>query len=304
MAEFARYSRGIVLASHGHFSTRSPKDLRYVVYNARQHGVSRCELQQVLHASQVGEVSDPPIEECYRRMRDEIYEMVEDEDYVSNLKMPYRRQLFRWLANIQANLSRHRQRPSAAEPNLQIFPLPEDVKKEIDTLRVWEEDDYDDIDDFRGWDDDVTVTRQSEDEDDDDNDDDDISYNSDGDSKNKKDTVDGPIDPHEYFVELCASHVDKDIPPLDMEINGDVPWKETEKDLVKNDTVTKDQQKLLEARAKRKPLGPSGIKRKREKLNKQLISKYGKKDCKSDNDFELMCGNLERGWKEFEEICK
>lgn len=254
----------------------------------------------MLNACHVGNISDLPVEEYFRRMREDIYIVLEDEEEdKSDIPDHYRRQLFRWIANIPENLKRfqNKQQTTNIDPNTQPFPLPDDIKRNVETLRDWpcstdakrRED---------GWNDDVTVER-ADDYSDDSSDDSDYEVHSFATcGKSKKIN-----DPHEFFVEICASHVDKNAAPFDTSIDGAVAWLEIELDLVKTDQATDDQQAIWAERAKRKPMSEKARKARRATLYDYLKSKYWGISL-TQNSFDCMTDSLADSWKVFQSLCK
>ena len=224
-------------------------------------------------------------------MRDEIYDLVEDG--AAGINEYFRRQLFRWLANVSVNLNNYGKNcaPCGVDPNTVTFPLPEDIKKDLGVLRNWNLN----YDRESNWDDDVTIDNY-DDSDDDDSDDDD-----DEDNDGDEDTVDGKKDPHELFVDLLASRVDAQIEPFDMTIDGAVPWIELEKDVIKTDTHDEQSNAIFNKRAKRKLLSAKQMQQKRAELNERYVCLYGEPNA-SKNMFEDLATNLEAAWKEFDAL--
>lgn len=281
--EFSSKTCTVPLSEPGCRALIIKKELNYVIYNVRQKGISKTELPLLLHACQVGHIYDPPREEYFRSMRDDIRGLIDTKDEDIEINEHYRRQLLRCLANIESNFYGLKCISTGTDPNLELFPIPDDLKQDPSVLRKWENDYYTCQREMT-WNDDVTVS-VPDDEDDD-----------------HEDTVDGQQDVHDFFVEVCASHVDNTLAPLDLTIDGNVPWIEAEPDLVKNDEITEGQRTLLEERAKRKPLSRKGMISKRKWLNDYFVARYGA-PVQSENMFEDLFNNLETSWKDFEHVC-
>ncbi|WAR19291.1 hypothetical protein MAR_001129 [Mya arenaria] len=128
IAEFRKYSTTINLHEGiGHFYSTPRPNYGYVIYSARDSGVTKHDLEKVLNACHVADVKDRERHYVLRQMRDEIYDLLNgDEGYAINVH--FRKLLLRWLANIPKHLNE--QTICGGDLNDVPFPIPDDIRRD------------------------------------------------------------------------------------------------------------------------------------------------------------------------------
>ncbi|XP_052766405.1 uncharacterized protein LOC128207492 [Mya arenaria] len=283
IAEFRKYSTTINLHEGiGHFYSTPRPNYGYVIYSARDSGVTKHDLEKVLNACHVADVKDRERHYVLRQMRDEIYDLLNgDEGYAINVH--FRKLLLRWLANIPKHLNE--QTICGGDLNDVPFPIPDDIRRDVSVLRDWE---YSYV--FKNredWNDDVTVPASGAWKRIDDDDDD---YYDDND-----DNV------HESFVTLCAKHHERtNKPNFDTGVDGDVAWKETECDVIKNDVTTAKQELTLAKRAERGQVTEKAMVKARKRLRNFLCRNCPNKKTLYIQHCETFVANLKESWQCFQ----
>ena len=249
-----------------------PSEQGSPIHIARYHGVTRKELRHVLDYCYVGKYINVPKEAYLQRMKDDVYNVLEDEGD-SDAMQDYKDQLNRWIREYPNNPVFNEPQDPEKDPNMVEFPIPADTLANVSDLRKYLETFEFDTELPEG-----------------------------GYFNNEPNIYTEVGNEHEQFVTLLSSRVDDSLPDLNLEIEGEVAWEQIKLELFKDDVTTGEQVKIWNQRAKRTNLNDEEwLSSRREDIYNALIARYEWDSSKVD-PYRMFFDNL--NWEAFQKLCE